>query len=357
MLFTKTKIRAFIELIFLLTLKINKQRKLNMFSQGIFRSISIRTILYSPNALRDPRISLDQLMISIKQQGLINPVVIRPINYKENDNYDHYELIAGYRRLEACKRLGWQKISCHIVDVNEKEAYEISLTENVQQKTMSPIEEGRAFRKYVETFGWGGESDLAGKIGKSQEYISKRIKLLSLPESLQKDIAEGKINVSTAEELFPINDDQKIVAAVQDYIVENDLTKREARQIVRVVKDNLKDYGIVLHDRIGLAYDVKDLRNTDDGLQKLLPYIQPILKQFALAIRLSLHNMDEAIEDLDSNENLYASSSHMWIMREILMQHRLRLHEQMDILLKQLSKIKNMQKTNQVAGKQFQDID
>lgn len=327
-----------------------------MFSQGIFRSISIRSIIYSPNLLRDPRISLDQLMLSIKQQGLINPVVVRPINYNENDNYDHYELIAGYRRLEACKRLGWQKISCHVVDVDEKEAYEISLTENVQQKTMSPIEEAHAFKKYVETFGWGGESDLARRIGKSQEYISKRIKLLSLPESLQKDILEGKINVSMAEELFPINDDYKVVETVQDYIAENNLTTREARQIVRVVKDNLKDYDTVLQNRFGWTFDAKDTYSTDDGLSKLLPYVQPVLKKFALAIRLSLRNMDEAIEDLESNENLYSSSSYMWIIKEILMQHRLRLHEQMDILLNQLSKLKNLQKTNRPTRKQFLDL-
>src|SRR5918994_3136243 len=190
---------------------------------GIYSQIPIQKIAIGRRLLRNPHISLEDLMVSIKQKGLINPPLVRLKN-------DHYEIIAGHRRLEACKLLGWHTITCHIVDVDDKNAYEISLIENVQQKTMSPIEEARAFKEYVDAFGWGSESDLARRIGKSQEYISRRIRLLSLPEGLQKDVLEGKMSVSTAEELLPLND-TAIVQELGTYVARNALNKEETRQI------------------------------------------------------------------------------------------------------------------------------
>ena len=83
---------------------------------------------------------------------------------------------------------------CDIINVDDKESYEVALAENLQQKSMNPIEEARAFQKYVHNFGWGAESDLAKKIGKSPEYISRRIKLLELPKDIQDRIIYRKIN-------------------------------------------------------------------------------------------------------------------------------------------------------------------
>lgn len=85
-----------------------------------------------------------------------------------------YEVVADNRRFAATK-LGLRKISCHLIDLSDKEAYELVLVENVQHKTLNPIEEAIAFGRYVESHGWGGVTNLARRIGRSQEFVTRRI--------------------------------------------------------------------------------------------------------------------------------------------------------------------------------------
>ena len=304
-----------------------------MDKPGVFCQIPVQNITVSRRLLRNPRISLEELLISIKEKGLINPPLVRL-------NYDHYELIAGHRRLEACKILGWQNITCHIVDVDDKNAYEISLIENVQQKTMSPIEEARAFKDYVDAFGWGSESDLARRIGKSQEYISKRIRLLSLPESLQKDVVEGRMSVSTAQELLPLNDNNVIVQELGNYVAKNALNKEETRHMVKVMRNNLNVHDTAFEDRIETTIKIKDLEEykaRDNGLSEVYKALKDTLKKTILGVRISLKNIDDLVEDLENIQ--YNNLRYGWIIKEIIMENRFRLHEQLDLLLKQSIKL------------------
>jgi ParB family chromosome partitioning protein len=305
-----------------------------MDKPGVYSLIPIHNIVIGSRLLRNPRVSLEDLLISIKQKGLINPPLVR---LKD----DHYEIVAGHRRLEACKLLGWQNITCHIVDVDDKNAYEISLIENVQQKSMSPIEEARAFKEYVDTFGWGSESDLARRIGKSQEYISKRIRLLSLPESLQKDVLEGRISVSAAEELLPVND-KVIVQELGDYIAQNGLNREETRQIVKVTRKNFDIQNTLFKDKI-VAIRLKDReedKSQERGLSEVYETLRAMLKKSILGIRISLKNIDDVAEELE--ELQYEDSRYGWIINEIIMQNRFRLHEQLDLLLKQSAKLSRL---------------
>jgi len=100
-----------------------------------------------------------------------------------------FEIVAGHRRYHACRSLRWRFIACKIREMSDKQAFEIQLTENIQRKTMDPIEEAEACRKYVIDFGCGGVCDLAKKIGKSEEYVSHRIHLLKLPDEIKKKIS------------------------------------------------------------------------------------------------------------------------------------------------------------------------
>src|SRR5215216_972289 len=299
---------------------------------GVYSQVPIRNIVAGSRPLRNPQVCLEDLVISIKQKGLINPPLVRL-------QKDHYELVAGYRRLEACKLLGWQNITCHIVDLDDKDAYEISLIENIQQKTMSPVEEARAFKEYVDTFGWGSESELACRIGKSQEYISKRIRLLSLPENLQKEVQEGTMSVSTAEELLPLNDNV-IVQQVGNYVAQNALNKQETRQMVRVMRRNLDIQGIVFKDRLATTIKVKDLEEAkarDNRLSELYEVLRSTLKRSTIGVRISLKNIDDVVEDLEDTQ--YDNLECGWIIKEIIMENRFRLHEQLDLLLKQSTKL------------------
>jgi ParB family chromosome partitioning protein len=311
-----------------------------MDKPGIYSQIPLQNIKIGRRMLRNPRISLEDLLISIKQKGLINPPLVR---LKD----DHYELVAGHRRLEACKLLGWQNITCHIVDVDDKNAYEISLIENVQQKTMSPLEEARAFKEYVDTFGWGSESELALRIGKSQEYVSKRIRLFSLPESLQKDVREGAISVSAAEELLPLND-KAVVQELGEYIAQNGLNKQETRHIVKVTRKNLDIHNRLLEDKIAdiRLQELEEDNAQERGLSEIYDTLRATLKKSILVIRIGLKNIDDVAEELE--ELQYKDSRYGWIINEIIMQNRLRLHEQLDLLLKQSNKLSRLYEKERV---------
>ena len=168
--------------------------------------------------------SLGELIASIEEKGLLEHVVVRPV---ENG----FEIVAWNRRLEACRRLKMGRIPCHIVELDDREAFEVSLVENVQRETMNPIDEARAFKKYVDDYGYGGVSELARKIGKSQEYVSNRMRLLSLPKKVRDEAIRRRITSSAAQELAPL--DEKDASEVVEMIRERHLSMREVRRIVK----------------------------------------------------------------------------------------------------------------------------
>lgn len=177
-----------------------------MSHPGFLQELSVFKIHHPINQLRLDLDNVHDLALSIKQHGLLQPIVVRP---KEHQ----YEVVAGNRRLAAIRLLKARKMSCHIVELSDKEAYEVALIENMQHKTMNPIEEAIAFDHYVKSFGWGGISELARRIGKSQEFVTKRVQLLRLPEKVREEIIRQRITPSVA--LLPlhqqcIEDTQKI---------------------------------------------------------------------------------------------------------------------------------------------------
>ncbi len=135
--------------------------------------------------------TVDELALSILQYGLLHPIIIR---IRENQ----FEIISGIRRYLARKKLRWKKIPCHVIEVNDKDSFEISLVENIQRKNLNPIEEARAFKVYTADFGWGGLSELAQKISKSPSYVSKRLSLLELPKEIVDEISKSNISPSAA---------------------------------------------------------------------------------------------------------------------------------------------------------------
>jgi ParB family transcriptional regulator, chromosome partitioning protein len=174
--------------------------------------------------------TIREIADSIKTNGLVHPILVREVE-------DHFEVVAGCRRYYACKSLGWKKIPCSIVYLNDVQTFEMSLIENIQRSSLSPLEEANAFKKYICDKEWGSITKLAVKIGKSPSYITKRISLLKLPEDIQKKLMESSLSPSTAEELFPLGDSAK-QSKVATIIVERNLPLRRVREIV---KDELRD--------------------------------------------------------------------------------------------------------------------
>ncbi len=251
--------------------------------------------------------NLNDLMRSILEKGLLQPIIVRMIN-----NNINYEIVAGNRRYYACKKLGWKKISCQLVDITDMEAFEISIVENVQRKTLNPIDEAKAFKKYVYDNGWGSVSELATKLGKSVAYITKRIMLLDLPSEVTKAINENLLGPSIAEELFSIKkEDEK--SKVAKLIMEKHMTINNVRIIVKELMmpdmDSSDESEIVMN-------------KVDDNIRARS------FERTIISLKIAMNRIVSIIDDAEDD----------WILYEMLMQHKRRLHEQIDILIKQRKK-------------------
>ena len=98
-------------------------------------------------SIRRKIIGIEELAASIMQNGLLQPILVRP---KES----YFEIVTGNRRFLACKALGWRRITCHIIELDDRSCYEISLIENIHRQTLNPLDEGFAFKSYISEFGW-----------------------------------------------------------------------------------------------------------------------------------------------------------------------------------------------------------
>lgn len=190
----------------------------------IYDELDIKQIKPSKFTIRKNLGDLEELMNSIAQKGLLQPLVVRP-------SKEGFEIIAGNRRYEALRRLRWKKTPCIVLDVDDKEAYEIALVENVQRESLDPVEEALAFKRYVDKYGWGSMTELAKKIGKSQEYISHRILLLNLPQSVLELVSWRRLKPSVAQELLWLKDPQEQEKLAR-MAVDKNLTVREIRKLV-----------------------------------------------------------------------------------------------------------------------------
>jgi ParB family transcriptional regulator, chromosome partitioning protein len=208
---------------------------------GIIEDVEINLLKYFKFYYRNGASDQKDLLYSIKEKGLLQPIIVRnsPDNTKDTNRY---EIVAGHRRYEACKKLGWRRIICHIVELDDQEALEISLIENMQRRNLDLIEEAHAYRSYVVNFGWGGISDLALKLGKSTSHIDKRIRLLELPPEVIDSVSKSGINVSTAEELLCIKDKNK-QSMLASLINKKRFSLRQTRKMVRELEnDTIYDY-------------------------------------------------------------------------------------------------------------------
>ncbi len=168
---------------------------------------------------------LDELADSIKEHGMIQPVIVRSISG------GGYELIAGERRWRACKALGYNKIPAVIKECPDLEATASALIENIQREDLNPLEEALAYKQLMEEFDLTQE-DVSGKVGKSRSFIANAVRLLDLPAEVQVMLASGKISAGHARALLAIKDDNKQMDAAAN-IVAKQLNVRQAEEIAR----------------------------------------------------------------------------------------------------------------------------
>jgi len=252
----------------------------NVPTRGILTEVLISRIRHSNFLLRDVNTSLDELKESIAQHGLLHPIIVRIVELGGDSNY---EVVAGNRRFAACKQLGWRRIMCHILELNQQEAFEVSLIENLQHKTLNPVEEARAYKKYVEGRGWGSLSELSHKIGKSHSYVCNRIRLLELPNEVLDRIVRRQTNPGVVQEVLAIKDRHQRQMVVQE-IVDNDLTRRQVRSLI---------YGRTEEDGL-----FECISNSCKPSKKeiLLHEKEKIIFRFITTLRIALMRLDDSLD-------------------------------------------------------------
>lgn len=172
--------------------------------------------------------ALAELAASIRTHGVVQPVIVR----READGYT---LIAGERRLRASKLAGLATVPAIVRDYNEEAAAEVALVENLQREDLNPVEEGRAYRRLMETYGYTQEK-LAGIVGKSRPYVANLLRILALPEEVLARLEEGKLTMGQVRPLLALASEEEQTALARRIEKEN-LSSRQAEELVRGKKE------------------------------------------------------------------------------------------------------------------------
>lgn len=276
---------------------------------GSVEDIAISDMVPPANSLRSSMNGIEQLAESIKKIGLLQPIVVR------TNSLGSFEVVAGNRRFNACKKLGRRKVSCHLVELDDKSAFEVSIIENIQRQTLNPIEEGMAFRKYVNKFGWGGVSELAQKLSKSPGYVCRRMKLVELPKDIIELISKSEISVSIAEELLTVKDKYK-QSRLAVMIRDKQLSSRDTRGLI---KEDLTYTGI---DSLSYTYN--------DHYDCAQDRICKSFDKSIIVLRIAIKKVGSIAETIEDD----------WILYDILLQHKNMLNSQIDLLIKEKRKYK-----------------
>lgn len=246
--------------------------------------------------------NIDELAESIRSLGLLEPLIVR------RGANGKYQLLAGHRRYEACKRVGLKRVKAIVVDASDKDAFLIALAENVQKKSLNPIEEAVAYRNYIHRKGWGGVSELARNIGKSPSYISIMVRLLELPEEIQGLIRSGKLKPFVAAELERVKDKEKLNRIVN---------------LINAKRPSLRKLREIIYDYDGYKGAKEENLDEDDA------YVSA-LKSMEASVRQCLINFDIVINRLGENNKFYQNA----------LKHRYRLHGVLDEIIKERVRIK-----------------
>ena len=235
---------------------------------GISKSqtkISIASIVknkYQPRKIFNND-DLEELTNSIKQRGLIQPIIVR----KSEDNSEKHEIVAGERRWLAAQKAGLHEVPVVIIEADNLKSLELAIVENVQRKDLNSIEEAESYKKLIDEFGYDQEK-VATFIGKSRVHITNSLRLLTLPKETISLIENGKLSQGHAKILVGL-DNAHLIAKK---IVDKKLSVRQAENLVKIYKSprkiksvtkeaNIKNLEDSLKDKIGLRTYIKNKKN------------------------------------------------------------------------------------------------
>ncbi len=197
--------------------------------------IPMELICVNPNQPRKTfqEAELNELKDSILEYGVLQPIIVK------KDKYGLYLLIAGERRLRAARLAGLNKIPAIVKNPDDKDAAVIALVENVQREDLNYIEEAYAYKQLIEEYGLT-QSEVAKKVGKQQSTISNKIRILSLPIDIQKQLAENRLTERHARALLKILDETSRKKVLQR-VIDNNLNVKQTEKIIDEVLKKEED--------------------------------------------------------------------------------------------------------------------
>ncbi len=230
--------------------------------------------------------SLDELTNSIKERGVIQPIVVRP----DKTDVAKYEIIAGERRWLASQNAGLHEVPVVVLDVDDVKSLEFAIVENVQRQDLNPIEEAKGYKKLVEDFNYDQEK-ISKFIGKSRSYIANSLRLLGLNVEVLDMVERGDLSAGHARTLIGLNNSLEIAKK----IIQKKLSVRQAEVLAKQFRDkkfkliskkdqNILDLQKSLEDKTGLSISINNKKNNSgvisfeykdlDQLDKLINIIK-----------------------------------------------------------------------------------
>ena len=214
---------------------------------------------YQPRKNFD-EINLEDLTNSIKERGIIQPIIVR----KSNNENSKFEIIAGERRWLAAQRAGIHTVPVVITDVDDLKSLEFAIVENVQRHDLNSLEEAQGYKRLIDEFSYDQEK-VSKFIGKSRSYITNSLRILTLPEDVIKLIETKKLTAGHAKILVGLEN----ASFVANKIVEKKLSVRQAENFVQLFKKkrqkskNTKDTNIIalelsVSNKIGLNVEIQN---------------------------------------------------------------------------------------------------
>ena len=208
--------------------------------------------------------NIEELSNSIKERGVIQPIVVRP----DKKNEGKYEIIAGERRWIASQNAGLHEVPVVIFNIDDAKSLEFAIVENIQRQDLNPVEEAQGYKRLIDEFKYG-QDKVSGFIGKSRSYIANSLRLLALPTEVLIMIEKGNLTAGHARALIGMSN----ASIIAKKIVEKKFSVRQAEKLTKQFKDkkfkliNKKDSNILdlqksLEEKTGLNVSINNKKNS-----------------------------------------------------------------------------------------------
>ena len=233
---------------------------------------------------------LDELAASIKERGIIQPVVVRPVRGAK----DAYEIIAGERRWRAAQRAALHEIPIVPFEASDSEALELAVIENVQRTDLNPLEEAGGYQALASEYGHSHE-DIAKIVGKSRSHVTNTLRLLKLPEPVKAYIHAGKISAGAARMLIGAADPEEMAREIVDRGL-------NVRQVEALAKDRVPGSGKAAKKRVVKSADTIALERRVSNTLGLTVTVDHRSKGGVLHIHYrNLDQLEEVLRRLEKN--------------------------------------------------------